>query len=101
MGRRYEKDFVIEPDDFLFYEKIDKNRYIKGDIESQLKIGDVISFGHEIARHYGIYIGNGKVIESEGWGSMPQQKSIMHNLEEYYDILRIFRDENILNNFRH
>ena len=84
----------------LFYEKIDKNRYIKGDIESKLKIGDVISFGHDMPRHYAIYIGNGKVIESEGWGSMPEQKSVIHNLEEYYGIIKIFRDENILNNFR-
>jgi len=92
-------DFKTFP--FLYYEKISKNRYYKGNIEEKLKIGDVISFGPDIPKHYAIYIGNGRVLETEGWGEPITQKSMAANLEEYEDIIKIYRDENIINNFRH
>lgn len=85
----------------LFYEKISRNRYIKGNIESQLKIGDVIAFGNIEPKYYCIYIGNSRVLESDGWNKMPKEKNIIEIFEDYTDILKIYRDENIINNFRH
>ena len=81
-----------------------KAEFSKEDVEidnvedaiSKLKSGDVIAFdGVEgnPARHYAVYISDGKVYEVEQWGAKPRVDSIEKNLQEYEVISQIFREK--------
>lgn len=76
----------------IISEHILAKKYVKLNVESQLKIGDVISFGYDIPKHYALYIGNGEVYESEGWGEMPKISTVKANLDYYEEILKIYRN---------
>lgn len=61
-------------------------------VENQLKIGDVISYGYDIPKHYAVYIGDGEVCESEEWGAIPKINTVKSNLDYYEEILKIYRN---------
>jgi hypothetical protein len=74
------------------YENLDLNDL--SDLENTLKEGDIIAFGDKgRVVHYATYIGDGKVIEVEEWGSKPREYSLKKNLYTYTSIAHIYRDK--------
>lgn len=86
------KSFKSEFDDIPF--KFESNENKVGQLENNLQEGDIIAFGEkDNVRHYATYIGGGKVIEVEEWGSKPREYTLEDNLKDYENVAHIYRDK--------
>ena len=60
---------------------------------NEMKSGDILVWGRgkdNPPRHYSVYLGNGEVMEVEGWGDKMRVVSIQHVMDEY-DGMEVFR----------